>query len=402
MGETVSDAAASATAHTGTRTGWIVVAATFVSTFTSFGVVYSFGAFFRPMADEFGSDRSATAFFFSITTFLYFGLGVFTGRIGDRIGPRRVLLVGAALLVTGLLVTSRVHSLWMGYFTYGIGVGAGVACAYVPMVAAVGGWFDRQRSTALGLSVAGIGAGTLVMVPITEALVDRHGWRTTYVVLAFAAAGLFALAALGAKRPPVAATNVRPPPLRATIGRSRAFWLMYGACFLVAVPLFTPFVFLSDYLKQKGVDGSAGLAVGAIGLASVVGRLGLGAVAARAGALRMYVVSFAVMASSYALWFFAGASYAMVLVFAVVLGVSYGGFVALSPAVAADLFGSVGLGGVLGALYTAAGLGGLVGPPLMGAVIDGAGYRPAIAGCGVLALCAVAVLRLVRAPAGAR
>ena len=235
MGETVGDAtragAHAATPKPDSRAGWVVVAATFLSSFTSFGVVYSFGAVFRPMADEFGSDRSATAFFFSITTFLYFGLGVVTGRIGDRIGPRRVLLVGAGLMVTGLLLTSRVQSLWVGYLTYGVGVGAGVACAYVPMVAAVGGWFERRRSTALGLSVAGIGAGTLVGVPVTKALVDRYGWRTTYVVLAVASGCLFAVAALGARRPPGSAAAVAPPPLRTTIGRSRSFWLMYGACF---------------------------------------------------------------------------------------------------------------------------------------------------------------------------
>ena len=67
-----------------------MVAATFLATFTVFGVAYSFGAFFGSMADEFGGQRSAIALFFSLTTFLYFGLGVFTGRIADRYGPRPV------------------------------------------------------------------------------------------------------------------------------------------------------------------------------------------------------------------------------------------------------------------------------------------------------------------------
>ena len=60
------------------------------------------------------------------------------------------------------------------------------------------------------------------------------------------------------------------------------------------------------------------------------------------------------------------------------MGVAYGGFIALAPAVTAGLFGTVGLGGVLGALYTAAGLGGLVGPPLVGAVIDSTSYETGI------------------------
>ncbi|MCP3991369.1 MAG: MFS transporter, partial [Actinomycetia bacterium] len=87
-------------------TGWLVAGATFVATFTVFGVAYSFGSFFGPMADEFGSDRGATAFFFALTTFLYFGLGVISGRIADVKGPRPVLIFGAVCLVIGLLATS--------------------------------------------------------------------------------------------------------------------------------------------------------------------------------------------------------------------------------------------------------------------------------------------------------
>lgn len=375
---------------------WGVVAATFLATFTSFGVVYSFGAFFGPMADEFGSRRSATAFFFSITTFLYFGLGVFSGRIADRIGPRRVLLTGAALMVAGLLATSRVQSLWVGYLTYGLGVGTGVACAYVPMVAAVGGWFERQRAAALGLAVAGIGVGTLVQGPVTERLIDHHGWRRTYVIMAVAAGALLLVASLGARRPPAVRAAPAAVPLRESIGRSRPFWLLYAASLLAAIPLFTPFVFLGDYVDERGIDGSAGLVVGAIGLSSVVGRLGLGALAARAGALRVYQLAFAVMAASYGLWVVAGSSYALLFVFAVVLGTSYGGFVALSPAVAADLFGPIGLGGVLGALYTAAGVGGLIGAPLMGQLIDRWGYRATLVTCMAFGAVAVAVLTQVR------
>ncbi len=359
-------------------TGWIVVAATFLSTFTVFGVAYSFGAFFVPMADEFGSPRSAIALFFSITTFLYFGLGVVTGRISDRIGPRPVLLFGAVCLVVGLLATSQVDSLVVGYVTYGIGVGIGVACAYVPMVATVGLWFERRRTAALGVSVAGIGVGTLVVVPVAEALIERQGWRDTYLLMAAGAAVLLGLAAIGARRPDDGGSPAEVLPLARVIRGSRAFALLYASSMSLVVALFLPFVFLGDYLDERGIDGSAALLVGTIGLASVVGRLALGALASRVAPIRLYQGSFLVVALSFLIWVSAGTSYPALVAFAVVLGVAYGGFIALAPAVAADLFGPVGLGGVLGALYTAAGLGGLVGPPLAGELIDRSGYTPAL------------------------
>ena len=106
------------------------------------------------------------------------------------------------MLGISLLLTSRVGSIWLGYLTYGVGVGIAVACAYVPMVAAVGAWFLRRRTAALGVAVAGIGVGTLVVAPISERLIDAYGWRTAYVVLGVAGAGLLLVASLGASAAP--------------------------------------------------------------------------------------------------------------------------------------------------------------------------------------------------------
>lgn len=355
-------------------TGWLVAASTFLATFTVFGVAYSFGSFFGPMADEFGSDRSATALFFAITTFLYFALGVVTGHIADVRGPRPVLLVGAVFLVVGLLATSRVQSIWVGYLTYGIGVGIGVACAYVPMVAAVGGWFERQRTTALGLAVAGIGVGTLTIAPLSERLIESEGWRRSYVLLAIGSAVLLSVAAIGARQPPTARPTEQSPSLGPRLRASRSFRVMYLSMMLMSTALFVPFVFLPDYVKTEQIDGSAGWLIGLIGISSVIGRLGLGALASRRSSIALFRASNLVLGLSFLIWLVAGASYLMLVVFVIVAGVAYGGFIALAPAVTAELFGPAGLGAVLGALYTAAGIGGLFGPPLMGRLIDASGY----------------------------
>ena len=370
---------------------WIVVAAAFLATFTVFGVAYSFGAFFTSMADDFGTGKAATALIFSITTAWYFTLGLFTGRITDRIGPRPVLMASAVALGIGLVTTSRVSSIWLGYVTYGVGVGTAVACAYVPMVATVGGWFVRHRTAALGVSVAGIGMGTLVMAPASEWLIDRYGWRTAYVVLAIGGTGLLLVACLGARRPPIAthqaATSIRP------VVRDRGFVILYVASLLVSLALFVPFVFIKSYAEDHGISsGAAATLVGVIGGASIVGRLGLGTVAGRFGALRIMQASFVLMAASFVLWLVAGDSVVVLFVFAMVMGVGYGGFIALAPAVVATLYGTRDLGAILGALYTAAAIGGLIGPPLAGEVIDLVSYGAAIVLAMALTTAAAGVL----------
>ena len=354
---------------------WVVVGSAFLSMFTVFGVAYSFGEFFAPMADEFSSNRSTTALFFSITTFAYFAIGIFSGRIADRVGPRPVLMVGAVAMVSGLLLTAEVSSIQLGYLTYGLGVGIGVACGFVPMVATVGGWFDKRRTVALGFAVAGIGSGTLVLVPTAEHLIETYGWRDAYRILAVTSAILLAIAAMGAHRPPGSAAA--PRPIREVISGRRDFWILYVSSFFISASLFMVFVFMADYIDTTGASGSSSVLLGIIGMASIIGRLGLGALATSLGIVRLYQLSFLGLALSFMVWIVADTSYVLLVGFAVVLGVAYGGIIALSPAVVAQLFGTVGMGGVLGALYTANGLGGLIGPPAMGKIVDASGHTAA-------------------------
>lgn len=374
--------------------GWIVVAATFLSTFTVFGVAYSFGAFFGSMADEFGTSKGATALMFSITTCWYFVFGLVSGKAADRWGPRPVMIVGALCLGAGLLLTAQVDSIWVGYLTYGSLIGTAVACCYVPMVATVGGWFVQRRTAALGVAVAGIGVGTLVAAPLAERLIDRFGWRDAYVWMGVVGTALLLIASLGALRPPLDLDQPPVPLARLTrLTRDRGFLILYLATFLCSLALFVPFVFITDYAEDRGIgSGPAAALVSVIGAASVLGRLGLGALGARFGSIRLMQASFLMLSASFLLWLGAGDRYWMLLAFTVVMGVGYGGFIALAPAAAAGLFGTVGLGGILGALYTAAGVGGLIGPPLAGALIDGISYAAAIVSAMALTAAATVVI----------
>lgn len=375
---------------------WTAVATAFASMFTVFGVAYSFGAFLTPMQQDFGSGHSATSAVFGITAFLYFEFGALSGAAVDRFGPRPVLLVGAVAMGAGMVATAAVHHLWLVYLTYGVGVGVGVACGYVPMVAVVGNWFDRRRSTAVGIAVAGIGVGTLVGAPLAAALIDSFGWRTTEVALGLAGAAVLVVCALLTSRPPMHATEVESVPLRETI-RSASFRWLYLSGFFGSLALFVPFVYLPPFARDHGAGKVAAAAlVGFIGAASVVGRLGLGALADRWGHVRTYRGCVAAMACSYAIWLVVS-SYGLLVVFAIVLGVGYGGFIALSPSVAATLFGTRGLGGTLGVLYTSAGIGALVGPPAAGYLIDHlGGYRTALVATVAVATAAYLLLLPLR------
>src|ERR1700709_1821611 len=115
--------------------GWFVVAAAFAVTFAGFGSAYTFSAFVESLQRDFGASRGSVSLVFSLAGFLYFGLGILSGPLADRFGsrppPRRA---GAGWVSPGLgrAAKSLARSLPQVYAAYGLGVGLGVGCAYVP------------------------------------------------------------------------------------------------------------------------------------------------------------------------------------------------------------------------------------------------------------------------------
>jgi len=103
-------------------------------------------------------------------------------------------------------------------------------------------------------------------------------------------------------------------------------------------------------------------------------------------AVRTYRACFLGIAATYVLWLVT-TTYPWLLTFSILYGVAYGGTIALSPAVMADVFGSGTMGRLIGVLYTSAGVGALIGAPVAGLTIDRTGrYRWAIGASSLLAL----------------
>ena len=128
--------------------GWVVVAATFVLVGVGFGLLFSFGTYFEPLAAEFGADRSAVSFVFSLTVVAYTALGAITGPLTDRFGPRRLIGAAALAILIGLGLAGRAGALWHVYLTYSVFVGFAIAAAQVPSISTVQRWFVRRRGLA--------------------------------------------------------------------------------------------------------------------------------------------------------------------------------------------------------------------------------------------------------------
>ncbi|KRC70916.1 MFS transporter permease [Achromobacter sp. Root83] len=391
--------------------GWFVVAAAFAITLLGFGSAYSFSAFVESLQHDFGASRGAVSLVFSLAGFLYFGLGVISGPLADRYGSRRLALAGMLLLALGLLLAGAARSMTQIYLAYGLGVGLGVGCSYVPVVGAVQRWFRRRRALASGLAVSGIGVGTLLVPPLASALIDLWGWRATYLALAVCVAVLGAaasrwvenspldrgLAPDGAPLPPPCAATpaLEGVPVREAV-RSKAFVLLYLACLFCAFGVFVPFVHLVPYALDHGVPPArAVLLLSLIGVGSTAGRFCLGPIADRLGRRASLAAMYCGMAATLAIWSAFSQFWALAL-FALAFGVFYGGWVALLPAVVMDYFGGRHVSGIIGMLYTSVAFGTLIGPVAAGYAYDlGGSYALPIAtaaGGNILAAAITALL----------
>jgi MFS family permease len=359
--------------------GWVVVAAAFAANVVAFGIIYSFGVMFEGISAEFGGGRGATAAVFSSAMALHFLLGFVAGPAADRHGPRALLLVGALVMSAGLLLTAMAPTLGMAGVVYGVGTGVGTACTYVPMVSAVAGWFDRRRPIALGIAIAGVGVGTLVVTPVAARLVSQYGVRMTCELFGLATVLVLPACALVAYRPPLAArlTPAAPVPVR----QMPSFARLYAAAAGFTAAAFVPLVFLAPFAEHHGLRSlQAAALVSIVGAASAAGRLILGTLAVRWSAIALYRGCFLALGVSLVVWFVGHGRYDTLVGFALLLGTAQGGGAALLPAVTAQLHGTRDLGRALGTLHTGGGLGCLVGVPLAGVIIDlTEGYAATIA-----------------------
>ncbi len=374
------------------RDAWVVVWAAFTCLAVIFGVAYSFAAFFESFSREFAAKRADVSLVFALSGGVYFVLGAVGGLLADRFGARVVCCGGMVLIALGLLASSLATSMTMIYAAYGVGVGVGIAFVYTPAIGCVPAWFTQRRGFATGLASAGIGAGTVLVPLFATFAIGALDWRGALRVIALGVLLIGLGAAWLLRRAPVSAGSASAQAgglsLIEALRTSRFWWLYLGV--LTAAPtMFIPFAHASAAARDLGIGEARAVGlVGLIGIGSLVGRFAIGALADRIGRLRTLTLLQASMALSYLLWWGAGGYVALAL-FALWFGLSYGGIVALLPALCMDLFGARAVSSIIGTLYSGAAIGNLFGPVVAGAVFDSSGsYAAVIFGC--LALSGVA------------
>jgi len=451
------------------KSRWFVVLGALIIQ-VSLGAVYIWSVFQTPLLTHFPSWKETQVTLPAQIILACFALAVIiAGRIQDRMGPRPVAIAGGLMLGTGLILARFTAGfapgaalIWL-IITYSVIGGLGIGAAYVCPIATCVKWFPDKRGLITGLAVAGFGAGAFFLAPLAKGLITggpyqlfgqslfslpRVGLFNTFMVLGIIFLITISLGALllrnpqpGYKpagwNPPVPAANSASFKVDfspAEMFRTWQFWLLWAiyltGCaaglmiIMKASPIWQSFALSAltsglDSATFNSIASAGALAVSILAIFNSLGRIVWGRISDAAGRkntlIAMFMLCGLMMLSLNLL-----KTYSLFLMGISLVGLCFGGFLAVFPAVTADYFGTRNYGANYGWMFSAYGVGGLLGPYLAAALMKTSAivkireiraggqeavrslvvgdYRLAFIVAGVLCLLSTAALLLLKKP----
>ena len=397
----------------------------------------NFGLFVIPISDELGLSRQMIGWAQTVRMWAGGLSGIVIGRWLDRHGPRGPVLVAAVVAVGGLLILSRAQSpavlfgvlLALGASGW-TAPGGGALIATVP----VAKWFVRLRGRATGIVQLGLGVGGALLLPLTQALIGRHGWRSALVTLAWLSAAVVPLVVLlrrqpgdlgllpdggpprrrtarkhdAADRAPPSATDADDDPrwTLAAAARTTAMWQLTAAFASLAFMLGAASVHRVPHWVELGFSpATVSYAFGVDATVAMITALAAGFVVERLAVRFVGVISCTLFCVSLSLMIVGQAWPPLLFASVMLFGAAIGLNMVVQGVIWAQYFGWRFVGTIRGVVLPIAVLAGGLGAPIAGALRDVAGtYRTAW--IVVLAMSAVSAVLLVSArpplpPAGA-
>ena len=250
--------------------------------------VYSIGPFMAPIAQEFGFSRAQMSAGITIVGLVAAAMSVPIGLLVDKVGPRRVGLLGVVLSTMAFAsLGTATGGIANWIFLWCLMAGAVLFTQATVWTSAVASRFETSRGLAFAITLSGASVASTVCPILAVWLIDAYNWRV----------GFFGLAAIwlafvlpmmllffrgaqdtAGETGPAAAGNKGAPGVSVAEGlHTTAFWKLLIACGLFT---FTVLGIMVHFVPML-TDGGSGRLVAAsiaslIGIFSIVGRLGTG------------------------------------------------------------------------------------------------------------------------------
>lgn len=409
--------------------GWWIVAVCFiVFIFHAGAAFYSFSRFMPTLIEEFGSSTAAIAGAASLYMLVLGLTGPVIGRLTDKYGPKKLMLLGAIIAGAGLMLCSLANAVWHIYALYFVlGIGFGGA-GLVPVGAVVSNWFTRRRGTAMGIAMVGIAIGAILIAPLTGYLIESIGWQMAFLILGVLTAVLIIPPVMLVMKNRPEDMGLLPDGARPVEGeampelasvpdskaisrageegwtpskafRSLPFWLLLATFFFAGAVIAGVLQNEVNFLKVMGIPmAAATLALGLTGGIGGVGKLAFGVLADRLSPRYTAILCIALQVVGLSILLMTHTT-AMVWAFVFVFGFAMGGNITLQPLVTSEFFGMKSFGALLGWVVLAGAVGSALGPVVGAAIYDASGsYSLAFIIFLVAYAAAIAALSFARRP----
>ncbi|HXY98585.1 MAG TPA: MFS transporter [Stellaceae bacterium] len=335
---------------------------------------------------DFASDRAEASLPYTLTM-LGFGLsGILVGRLVDRFGVMRPVLVAVIALGSGYVAAAAATSLWQVALAYGLLVGFGSGATFGPLMSDISHWFLRRRGMAVAICASGNYFAGTIWPPFVQHFIAVDGWRATHVGI-----GLFCLAtmlpltlalrrrapvpdrghALAEAAMPQDTLGLSPGALQALLAIAGV-----GCCAAMAMPQ----AHIVAYCGDLGYGVARGATMLSLMLGfGIVSRIGSGWIADRLGGLATLLLGSALQGVALLLYVgFDGLT--SLYVISALFGLFQGGIVPSYAIIVRETFPPAEAGARLGIVLMATLIGMALGSWMPGAIFDLTGsYRAAFA-----------------------
>ncbi len=375
------------------------------------GAIYIWSVFRIPLQDELNLTPSQATLPFSLVLIFFAIATIIGGRWQDKAGPKLVATVGGIILGVGMLIPAFLHSFVWLVIGYGIILGIGIGFTYVCPVSTGVKWFPDKRGLITGLSVAGFGAGALIVAPLARQLIDNVGIFKTFAILGIVFLCIIVISSQLLRNPPPGWTpeGWTPPEKTQMTGQE------FGALRMLSSPQFyliwimyffgcTTGLMVIGQTSPIGQELAnltpkvAAFAVSILAIFNAIGRIFWGRVSDTLGRIKTLFLMLLICGVAILLYNIIGAFPSYYWLGICIVGLCFGGYLAVFPAITADFYGTKNIGINYGFVFMAYGVGGLFGPRFAAKMLELTGnYSIAFIVAGILCLIG-AVIALVTKP----
>ncbi|KAI9836718.1 MAG: hypothetical protein M1837_003267 [Sclerophora amabilis] len=360
---------------------WSVVLGSIMGMTASFGMMNSIGVFQAYISNDQLKDygEGTIGWIFSLYVFLSFFCGVQIGPIFDMRGPRLLVLSGSVLI-------ESLTAYWHFLIVFGILGGVGTSLIFTPAIASVGHFFFERRANATGIAATGGSLGGIIFPLTAQALFPRVGfaWTTRIIGFIFIFLLTFANLLIRSRLPPKAGGNTIPD---FRIFKDLKFALTTAGVFFVEWGLFIPIGYLTSYSMAQGMPSAFSYQIIAIfNAGSFFGRWLPGYLADLIGRFNTMILTIILcLVTTFAFWFPAGRSIAMLVIYAVLFGFASGSGISLTPVCVGQQCKTEQYGRYYATCYTVVSIGTLTGLPIAGQIlaVNGGAYWGLIVFTGI-------------------